>query len=312
MSDASASPTIVGIELGGTKSIAVLGHGGIIRDRRVVATSDPDKTFRALRKAIFEWQSCGGIDAIGIAAFGPVRVDRTALDYGTMLATPKSGWAGAKIAKTLTDGFAVPWLLDTDVNAAALAETRWGAGQGLASICYLTIGTGVGGGLVIDGQPVHGALHPEIGHIKLRRADGDNFGGTCPFHGDCAEGLLSGPALQARFGMPAELVDDGDQRWALVAHDFAQLIAAISLTTCPQRILIGGGVGLGRASLLPLVRNQVLKTLGGYLPHITPESISPYVTIAGLTAEAGPLGAIALGEIALEAVASAAQKGGSR
>jgi fructokinase len=294
------APTILGIELGGTKSIVALARGGNILERRVVPTSRPEETCDGLREAVRAWRGEIEIAAVGIASFGPIRVDSCASDYGTMLATPKPGWEGTLIAERLIEGFPVPWLLDTDVNAAALAEAHWGAGKNLSSLAYLTIGTGLGGGLVIGDQPVHGALHPEIGHIKLRRQSGDHFDGICPFHGDCAEGLLSGPAIQARFGMPGEDVDECDPRWQIVAADLGELIATISLVSSPQRILVGGGVGLGRSALFDAVRAYVLQILNGYLPHVTPGSVGTYIMAPALGADAGPLGAIALGETALK------------
>jgi len=300
MTTADPSSPVVGIELGGTKSVAVLARDNKIVHRQVIPTSNPDDTFAALREAMLAWKQSMNVAAIGIASFGPVRVNTAAADYGTMLATPKAGWQGAIIAERLTHGFDVPWLLDTDVNAAALAEARWGAGRGLASLCYLTIGTGVGGGLVIGGRPVHGALHPEIGHVKLRRQADDPFAGMCPFHGDCAEGLLSGPAIHARFGLPGECVDAEDERWKIVAGDLAQLIAMISLSASPERVLVGGGVGLGRGALLTSVREQVLAILGGYLPHVTPDTVDSFIMAPALGADAGPLGAVALGLDALK------------
>lgn len=217
-----------------------------------------------------------------------------------MLATPKVGWSGTTVAQRLVHGFELPWIIDTDVNAAALAEMRWGAGDGLASLCYLTIGTGLGGGLLIDGQPVHGALHPEIGHIKLRRQAGDSFQGVCPFHGDCAEGLLSGPAIEARFGQPGQDVKSDDPRWQIIAADLAELIASIAFLASPQRILVGGGVALGRLGLLDAARKHILPILNGYLPFITEKSVGTYIMAPALGSDAGPLGAIALGESALE------------
>lgn len=300
MKSAARISTIAGIELGGTKSIAVLARNGKIFDQTAVATSAPDETLLELRNILLAWHASEMLDAVGIASFGPVRVDLSANDYAMMLATPKAGWEGTRIADRLLEGIDAPWAIDTDVNAAALAELRWGAGKGLTSLCYLTIGTGVGGGLVINGQPVHGALHPEIGHIKLRRAAGDYFEGVCPFHGDCAEGLLCGPAISARFGMAGETVAADDPQWLFVAADLAQLVANIALVASPQRILIGGSVGLGRVLLLEPVRTQVLSILDGYLPHVTPGSVQSFITSPTLKADAGPLGAIALGQRAIE------------
>ena len=191
----------------------------------------------------------------------------------------------------LAQRVACPVAIDSDVNAAALAELRWGAGQGCSSLVYLTIGTGVGGGIAIDGRPVHGALHPELGHLKLRRAAGDCFAGACSFHGDCIEGLISGPALAARFGGSIHDAAPGDPRRDFVASDLAQLFAAQILTLAPQRILVGGGVGLGVPGLLDAAVAKLPALLGGYLPEFDPQAL---IGPPALGAEAGPLGAIAL------------------
>ena len=295
----TAAEQIAGVELGGTKAVAVLARGGDILARVRIATTSPAETLGALRETLGAWRAREGFDALGIASFGPLRLAPRATDYGMMLATPKKGWSGAHIIGPLTEGFDCPSLIDTDVNAAALAEWRWGAGKCLESLCYLTIGTGLGGGILIDGRPVHGALHPEVGHIRLRRAPGDDFAGVCPFHGDCAEGLVAGPALRARFGRPGEDISPGDPRWSFVAHDIAALIAALLLAISPQKILIGGGIALGRPYLLDLVRAEVAANIAGYLPHISSATVEELIALPALGENAGPLGAIALGEAAL-------------
>lgn len=295
------SARIAGIELGGTKAIALVVEGGRVVEKRTVPTTNPAQTLGILRETLLGWHAAKPVAALGIASFGPLRLDPVADDFGHMLATPKPGWTGADIAGELAAAFDGPWRIDTDVNGAALAEWRWGAGQGCASLCYLTIGTGVGGGVLIGGEPVHGMLHPELGHMRLRRATGDDFAGACPFHGDCVEGLVSGPALAARFGLPGDAVPDDDPRWAFVAQDLAELACVLLLTTAPHRILIGGGVGLSRSFLLPVIRSHVVELLAGYLPHITARSGQDIIVQPGLGADAGPLGAIALGAAALDA-----------
>lgn len=291
--------TIAGIELGGTKSLAVLARGTEILDRARFATTTPGETLGALVDTLDGWARDQGFAALGIASFGPVRLDYGSADYGRMLSTPKPGWAGTDIVSALRGAIDCPTRIDTDVNAAALAEWRWGAAQGLDSLCYLTLGTGVGGGVLLEGRPVHGALHPEIGHLRLRRAPGDDFGGSCPFHGDCIEGLLSGPALRARFGGAGEDIPADDDRWSFVAHDLAQLVGALLLVTSPQKILIGGGVGLGRAFLLDRAWRQVVAELANYLPHVAGAGVKGLLGLPALGEMAGPLGAVALGEAAL-------------
>lgn len=285
---------VAGVELGGTKSLALLARGQSVIARTKIPTSTPEATLTALRERLADWKANTGFKALGIASFGPVRVDPQAADYGRMLSTPKPGWSGAAIAEMLTSGLDCPWAIETDVNAAALAEWRWGAGKGLGSLCYLTLGTGVGGGILLERRPLHGALHPEVGHLRLRRSAGDAFPGVCPFHGDCAEGLISGPALHARFGRPAEEVSDDDPAWANVAHDLAELVGAITLTASPQRVLIGGGVGMARSFLLDRVRALFVDRMAGYLPHINLAEAAAFIAHPALGHEAGPLGAVAV------------------
>jgi fructokinase len=293
-----AGPYFAGVELGGTKSIALLAQGRKVVQQSRILTTTPQETLRAISDQLLAWREEVEFAGLGIASFGPIELAPRAARYGHMLRTPKAGWQDAGIAQALTSGLDCPWKIDTDVNAAALAEYRWGAGVGLDSVCYVTIGTGVGGGLVIEGMPVHGALHPEMGHLRLRRAPGDAFPGACPFHGDCIEGLVSGPALAARMSCdPAEVPDD-DERWQAVACDLAELACAVLLVTAAQRILIGGGVGMARASLLPSVRTEAVARLGGYLPFFDDDSAEEIIRAPMLGHEAGPLGAIALGHAA--------------
>ena len=293
-----------GIELGGTKAIAMLADGDRIVDRKTIPTTEPDTTLGALRAQLDAWQLRAPIAALGIASFGPIQLSATRPDFGHILATPKPGWSGAPIVPLLTHGFTCPWRIDTDVNGAALAEYRWGAGIGCDSLCYITIGTGLGGGVLVAGQPVHGAMHPEIGHLRLRRTPNDPFAGACPFHGDCIEGLVCGPALHARFGMDPATVPDSHPLWRHVAADIAELCGTILLTTSAQRILFGGSVILSRPFLLPWVRALVVERLGDYLPFLDGDAAELILQPAGLGVDAGPLGAIALAQTALDRAAS--------
>ena len=290
---------IAGVELGGTKAIATLWQDGrIIADHRV-ATQTPDATFDALLPAMQQWWQDARFDAVGIASFGPITLNPAAGDYGAIRTTPKPDWSGAQILPRLTTLFDCPIGLDTDVNAAALAEFRWGAGQGASSLIYLTIGTGVGGGACVIGVPIHGRSHPGLGHILLRRQSGDDFVGACPFHGDCVEGLLSGPALKARFGAAAEDVAADDGRWGAPIGDFAQLLATLIHSFAPDRILVGGGVGMGAGDMLRRARLALPAILGGYYPDLDQASIDAMITQPQLGDQAGPLGAIALGLAAI-------------
>lgn len=294
----TSTTRLAGVELGGTKAIALLWEGGEVLDRLTVPTTSPTETLTRLRTRLDQWYAGQSFTGLGIATFGPVRLDRAAPDHGTILATPKPGWAGAPVLAILHDGLPCPVAIDTDVNAAALAEYRWGAGQCCASLVYLTIGTGLGGGVLVDGRPVHGRLHPEIGHIPTRRAPGDAFTGSCPFHRDCIEGLVSGPALERRFGaLPADVPAD-DPRWAPVAHDLAHLLATLIHSFAPQRILLGGGVSLGAPHLLGLAIALIPDILSGYYPDVDLAALTAMIMPPGLGENAGPMGAIALAQLA--------------
>lgn len=291
---------LAGIELGGTKAIAVLAEDDAILDQRTFPTRAPQETLAELNGVLREWDAAAALDALGIASFGPVDVDQTSAGYATMLDTPKPGWARVEVGKAVTAGLDCPWTIDTDVNAAALAEFACGSAIGCDSVCYITLGTGVGGGLVIAGRPVHGAMHPEIGHLRLRRAPGDDFAGTCRFHQNCIEGLVSGPALAVRFGMAASDIPDDHPAWQSVAFDLGELAASVFLTTSANRVVLGGGVSLRRSFLLPFIRRHVVERLGGYLPHIGFGSVDAAIVLTSLGEQAGPVGAVQLARRAAE------------
>lgn len=289
---------LAGLEIGGTKLVAVLAKGRAIVDRAVIPTQTPAETLGAAADVLARWHRETPFSAIGVASFGPVRIDDTVPDYGHILATPKPGWQGADLLAPLKT-FDVPLALDTDVNAAALAELSLGAGRGCDTLVYITIGTGIGGGIVVSGRPVHGVLHPELGHLRLRRVDRDVFAGVCPFHGDCIEGLVSGPALHARFGMDAGDVPADDPRWQVVSADLAQLLANLMLTISPKRIVIGGGVGLGQGAMVRDAAAMVPGLLGGYLDGVDKAFMATLVVPPELGGDAGPLGAILLAKTVL-------------
>ena len=285
---------LAGIELGGTKCIAVLGEGQTIVDRVSFPTLAPEETLKPALDCIARWHVEAPVAAIGIASFGPVRVNREAADYGTILKTPKPGWSGARVLAMVEERFGCPIGLDTDVNAAALAEHAHGAGQGCSSLVYLTIGTGLGGGVLLDGRPVHGNLHPEIGHLRLRRAEGDDFAGVCPFHGDCIEGLIAGPALKARLPVAPADLDPSAEEWAPVGRDLAELLAQLMLTLSPERIIIGGGVANRQPHLLARARSHLPDLLAGYLDLPSEKGLEQLVCPPLLGDDAGPIGALVL------------------
>lgn len=292
---------VAGVELGGTKAVAVLWDDDAVIDQVRVPTRDPDSTFDRLATLLRRWWTDRPFAALGVASFGPVTLDRAAPGYGCIRTTPKAGWSGTAVVPRLAQRFPCPIAIDTDVNAAAMAEYRWGHGRGAASLVYLTIGTGVGGGVLQDGRPLHGRLHPELGHLRLRRQPGDQFRGACSFHGDCIEGLLSGPALFSRFGVPPEEVAADDPRWEIVASDLAEFVAVLVHSLAPNRILIGGGVGMGAPWLIDSLPARLLPLLGDYYPEIDASTLAAMISRPALGDEAGPLGAIAVGLAELEA-----------
>jgi fructokinase len=291
------SPLIAGLEMGGTKCVAILGTGlDDVRACETVPTTDPGTTLAALERVLDGW--C--FDAIGIASFGPLDLDPRSPGFGSVSATPKPGWTGTGLRRRFAARYDRPVAIQTDVIGAAFAEQRWGAAQGLTDHCYITIGTGVGVGLISGGRPVQGVAHGEAGHMHVRRAPGDDFAGACPFHGDCVEGLISGPAIARRFGRPGrELADEGGE-WALFVHDLTGLLHNLIVTAAPERIAIGGGVMVSRKQLFPKLRAALAASIEGYgsLAAYT-ERLDHRLGPPGLEAMAGPLGALAVGLEAL-------------
>ncbi len=296
MTEDGSVPLFAGIELGGTKCICILASGpGRIVEQVRIDTETPEATLSKVDGVIQRWVAEHRPRAIGIASFGPVDLDRGSPGYGSITTTPKPGWQGTALTPRFAR-FELPIGFDTDVVGAALAEGRWGAAQGLASHAYLTIGTGIGGGVVKEARAMSGLSHSEIGHVRVRRLPGDAFPGVCPFHRDCVEGLASGPAIAARAGRPAGEIGAGEEAiWHPVADAIAQMLHALVLTMMPHRILLGGGVMQRRPELLLRVRALLLESLAGYiaLPAIV-EQVDRYIAAPALGGDAGPLGAIAL------------------
>ena len=286
-----------GIEGGGTKFVCAVGTApdDIRRETRFPTTTPAETLGQAVAFFKEAERDFGGLSALGVASFGPLDPNPASATYGRILPTPKPGWTDADIVGTLRSAFDVPIGFDTDVNGAALGEWTWGAAQGLDTFIYLTVGTGIGGGVMTNGQLLHGLLHPEMGHIMLPHDRvRDPFEGWCPFHKDCFEGLAAGPALEKRWGQRAETLPPDHPAWALEAHYIALALANYTLTLSPQRIVIGGGVG-GREDLLPLIRREVQEILNGYVqsPAVT-RDIDGFIVPPGLGSRAGMLGAIAL------------------
>jgi fructokinase len=288
-----------GIEAGGTKFVCALGSGpDDIRAEVRFPTTNPDETIGQAIRFFEEQQAAHGpLAALGVAAFGPVDPNPRSPTFGYITTTPKPGWANTNFVGRLQAVLDLPVGFDTDVNGAALGEYRWGAAQGVDTFIYLTIGTGVGGGAMVNGRILHGLIHPEMGHMLLPHDwEADPYAGRCPFHGDCLEGMASGPAIGDRWGRPGTELSDDHPAWELQAHYLALALHNLICTLSPQRIILGGGV-MDQPHLLPMVRQRVQKSLDDYVqsPAIL-KQIDSYIVSPDLGAQAGVLGAIALAE----------------
>jgi fructokinase len=287
-------PLYGGIEAGGTKFACVIADGqGEIRDETRFPTEGSDETIG--RAIAFFQTNHGSLAGVGIGTFGPVDLNRNSATYGYITSTPKAGWSGVDFAGRVSRALGVPAAFDTDVNAAALGERRWGAAKGLTDFLYLTVGTGIGGGGMVNGELMHGLLHPEMGHIRLPHdMVVDAYTGRCPYHRDCLEGMAAGPAIEARWGMPAETLPGDHPGWALEAHYLAIALVNFICTLSPQRIILGGGV-MKQDALFPMIRENVLALLNGYVQNpALLEEIDSYIVPPALGDRAGVLGAVAL------------------
>jgi fructokinase len=287
-----------GLEAGGTKFVCLIANGPdeIFAQARF-PTGPPSET---LPKVIEFFENHRPFAALGIAAFGPCDLDPRSPTYGYITSTPKPGWENVDLLGTLRRALAVPIGFDTDVNAAALGEWTWGAGKGMDSVVYVTVGTGIGGGAVLSGRVVHGLLHPEMGHIRVPRVPGDSFPGNCPYHGDCLQGLAAGPAIEARWGSKAEELPPGHPAWDLEASYLALAVNDLTCVLSPRRIILGGGI-MNQRHLFPRIRREAQKLLNGYVrsPLIL-ERIEDFIVPPALDDRSGGLGAIALAKLATE------------
>ncbi|MGB8212043.1 MAG: ROK family protein [Anaerolineales bacterium] len=287
-----------GMEGGGTKFVCAVGRGPdeVVDEIRFATTTPAETLGRAV--AFFQKYSPA---AIGLAPFGPLDLNPASPTYGSITATPKAGWGQADILGPFRAQFDVPLVFDTDVNAAAFGEFAWvPANRGLESLVYFTIGTGVGGGVLVNGKTVHGLTHPEAGHIRLpHNLEKDPFPGGCPFHGDCFEGLASGPAIAKRWGRPAESLPEDHPAWELEAEYIAYALTAVICLLSPQRIVLGGGV-MEQAQLFPLIRQKVRENLNDYIPSpVVTGTMEAYIVPPGLGKRSGILGAMALAKNSL-------------
>jgi fructokinase len=285
-----------GIEAGGTKFNCLVGRSPdeVLAQIRVPTTS-PAETLGPVIEFFLPFVRAGKIGSIGIGSFGPCDLTPGSSTFGFITSTPKPGWQNTDVVEPIRSALGVEVAFDTDVNAAALGEFTWGATIGRDPSLYLTVGTGIGGGLIIGGRPLHGLHHPEMGHIRIPHDRvRDPFPGTCPFHADCFEGLASGPAIQQRFGRRGETLADDDAFWPLEAEYVAAAVSNYILVASPSRIVLGGGI-MQREFLLPLVRQAVMRLLAGYVDHpAIAYGIDQYIVPPGLGQRSGMLGAIAL------------------
>lgn len=279
------------VELGGTKTDVAVGTSpdDMSEPHRILTTS-PEETLGA----VVEYLSAQPIESVGVASFGPLELDAHSTRYGSMLSTPKPGWSEHPVYETIRTGLSVPVRIDTDVNGAALGEGRWGAAQGMRNYAYVTVGTGFGAGVVVGGRPISGPGHPEAGHVSVRRHEDDDHVGSCPYHGDCLEGMAAGPALEARFGNPDAWA--GDQAVLdLATYYIAQGMVALLYVAVPERIVVGGGV-----STLPgfhdRLRTETESLLAGY-PE--PPDLDLLISSPGLGSLSGLAGGLVLAENAL-------------
>lgn len=286
------------LEAGGTKMVCAVGDDtGKIIEQKSIPTKTPEDTIPPM----IDYFRGKGIAALGIATFGPVDVIKASPTYGCILNTPKLPWQNCDIVKPFEEALGVPVGLDTDVNGSCLGEVTYGAAKGLNSVLYLTIGTGVGAGVFVNGKLLHGMLHPEAGHILLNISPKDPGGSVCPFHKNCLEGLASGPSIEKRWGAKAFELKDREEVWELESDYLAQALYDMMLTISPQRIILGGGV-MHQEHLFPLIRRKVLELNNGYLQTRELRDIDHYIVPASLHDDQGIMGAIRLGELAKEEI----------
>lgn len=286
---------IGGIEAGGTKMVCAIGdEKGELFERVTIPTRQPEETFEEMIRYFSDKQ----IEALGIGCFGPVDLNRSSATYGFITSTPKPGWENTDVVGRFQKALSVPVGFDTDVNGAILGEVMLGAAKGCENAIYITVGTGIGVGVYVNGGLLHGLVHPEGGHILLAKHPKDTYSGKCPYHGCCFEGLASGPAIEERWGKKAEMLADEMNVWELESYYIAQAITNYILTYSPQKIILWGGV-MHQNQLFEQIRAKVPELLSGYIQHpAVTEKIADYIVPPALGDNPGILGAIQLGVLA--------------
>ncbi|MBR0317582.1 MAG: ROK family protein [Synergistaceae bacterium] len=292
------------LETSGTKMFCAVGNeAGQIVDQMKIPTTTPNET---MPKVIEYFKSKidpslsddEKISALGVACFGPIDLREGSKTYGSILNTPKIAWRNYPMLKTLQEALNIPVAIDLDVNVALLGETTWGTAKDLTDAVYVTIGNGIGMGAISAGEPVHGMLHPEAGHIRMQIIPGDDYKGSCPSHGACFEGMASGVAIAERWGKEAKDLLDKPEVWELEAKYIAQALYAIILTLSPQKIILGGGV-MSNAQLFPMIRKNVVEYINDYIDTKELRNINSYITPSALNGNQGVMGAIKLAEMSM-------------
>ncbi len=284
-----------GLEAGGTKMVCAIGNeNGELEKRVSFPTKTPEETIPLLIEFFKEEK----IDALGIGCFGPIDPVKESSTYGYITSTPKKGWENYPIVQKFEEALQIPVGFDTDVNSSVLGEVTFGDSKELHSVVYVTIGTGIGAGVYINGKLLHGNMHPEAGHILIRKREGDSFQGNCPFHGDCFEGLCSGPAIEKRYGKPAVELKDETEVWKLMGVYIAQALMNYTLCYAPQRIILSGGV-MHQTQLFPIIRQEFEKLLAGYITTKEVKDVDSYIVPCSLNDNQGALGCLELARLAL-------------
>lgn len=286
-----------GIEAGGTKFVCAIGKGDgeILAEERFSTTNPTETIHHSIDFFIQKKQElCINIVSLGIGSFGPIDLYPQSSTFGTITTTPKPGWKNASILTPISDALKIPIAFDTDVNAAAIGEGRWGAAQNLSNFLYLTIGTGIGGGAIINHQPLHGLIHPEMGHILLNQSLDDTYSGHCPYHKNCFEGLACGPAISDRWKTPTHLLPPNHPAWELEAEYISQALASLICSFSPEKIILGGGV-MSQQHLFPRIHTLTRNYLNNYVQSdLILNHIEDYIVAPGLGNQAGILGAIVM------------------
>lgn len=283
------------LEAGGTKMVCAVGdETGKIFEQISLPTKTPEETIPAM----IDYFRKANVEALGIGCFGPIDPDKSSATYGYITSTPKLAWVNYDMVGTFEKALGIPVGFDTDVNGSVLGEVTFGQAKGKSSVIYITIGTGVGVGVYIEGKLLHGMLHPEAGHVMVRRREDDTYAGKCPYHKTCLEGMAAGPAVEERWGEKAINLRDRKEVWDLEAYYIAQALTGYILTLSPEMIILGGGV-MHQEQLFPMIRNYVTEMLNGYIRTEELADIEHYIVPASLHDDQGIMGALELGRRAL-------------